>query len=507
MIYYNYVSTQASWDCIQTIFLCVPGEYAGSMEKAEEYARRSGWVQTAENNAAVLIVPLAENGWKTQDVSWIPEFYDLHKNDFKAPGGVSIPGRDGILWLWETMIYLAGYEDGADYAAEVLTAHPGFFAASLLKDGKIGSYEYADLEASHWFVRKPSDYSKKNCEIGSAVWMCGNIDESTRNYFENIPGSEVQVSEEVPSSDTVMNTLFNHTLRWKNSPDGEIRHYLGKKDYAESERYHHDSVTCGGLEYPFTVYLPEGMTKENMPVLPVVFSIHGRGEPTWVFAEKNGWQALADETREFMVVYPDSRYNIWSIERDKDAIRTILEKVMKDYRADSERVYLSGFSNGAVFTCQQASTYPELFAVASPWNGPGMEACVRLGIDPYVYHEAFKDSGYDMPFWICVGDSDGKASADREDELDILIPVNHCVRTSNEVWDGTNHYTKENGYTDGERFTTRVFRTEDGSVRVGLTVMKNMPHGAVWDESRAAWEFMKKFRRPAGSKQTAEVKE
>ena len=31
--------------------------------------------------------------------------------------------------------------------------------------------------------------------------------------------------------------------------------------------------------------------------------------------------------------------------------------------------------------------------------------------------------------------------------------------------------------------------------------MKNMPHGAIPEQSRAAWEFLRHFRRPAGSRQ------
>lgn len=29
--------------------------------------------------------------------------------------------------------------------------------------------------------------------------------------------------------------------------------------------------------------------------------------------------------------------------------------------------------------------------------------------------------------------------------------------------------------------------------------MKNMPHGAIREQSRASWEFLRHFRRPEGS--------
>ena len=40
----------------------------------------------------------------------------------------------------------------------------------------------------------------------------------------------------------------------------------------------------------------------------------------------------------------------------------------------------------------------------------------------------------------------------------------------------------------------------DGAVPVAVTVMKEMPHGAIHDQSRAAWRFLRRFRRIEGRK-------
>jgi len=236
-----------------------------------------------------------------------------------------------------------------------------------------------------------------------------------------------------------------------------------------------------------------------------VYSIHGRGEPTWVFAQKNGWEDLADETQAFVVVLPDSPENRWQIDRDGGAVPAITAEVVATYGLDAERVYLTGFSNGALYTAQLASTHPKSYAAASPWNGPDLPACERMHIDSYVYCDGFAEGGVEMPFWICVGDADAKAAANREDELDLVLPSNGCDRVSEQVWDGANHYTAAAGYAQGDRLSTRVFCNAAGSVRVGLTTMKNMTHGAIPDEARAAWAFMSRFRRPVGSATVEEV--
>jgi hypothetical protein len=35
--------------------------------------------------------------------------------------------------------------------------------------------------------------------------------------------------------------------------------------------------------------------------------------------------------------------------------------------------------------------------------------------------------------------------------------------------------------------------------------MKDMPHGAIYDQSRAAWAFLKRFSRPEGSKKVIDA--
>ena len=68
-----------------------------------------------------------------------------------------------------------------------------------------------------------------------------------------------------------------------------------------------------------------------------------------------------------------------------------------------------------------------------------------------------------------------------------------------EIRTGKNYYTASQGYAQGDRFRTMVYHGPDGMPRVAYTVMKNMPHGAIREQSRAAWEFLRHFRRPEGS--------
>lgn len=533
--YYSYVSTRSFCDPVKTVFLFPPDERAKTIEDARLFAEESGWIEQVENDVDALVVPIAPDGWAAEPEDLPMTLYQECRDDLISPTPGAIPWRKGAVWTWEVALELVGYGEGATFAGNFQIGHPGFAAASVLVDGAPANFASGDAPSEHWLVRNPVDYDLKNRDIPIAVWLMGSADATEAlAYLREVDAlgepvaceldgiattiwrnpanaaQQLRVSPELTGCDPKiaqlgMLNLFEEVVRWKNGPDGTLMPHLSKREFFEAGAYLHHSMCMGGIDYHYAVYLPRGWDKGSVRGLALVFSIHGRGEPTWVFAQKNGWEDLADETREFVVVLPDSPENLWVIDRDREVLPAITRAVLDEYGLDPERVYLSGFSNGALYTCQQVSTFPELYAAASPWNGPDLPTCERMRIDSYVYHEDFAASGYEMPFWICVGDSDAKAAANRDDELGIVLPANGCDPASEQAWDGENHYTADAGYLDGARMDTRVFSTAGGSVRVGVTTMKNMPHGAIPDEARAAWEFMRRFRRVSGSKTIEEV--
>lgn len=484
---YSYVSTRTGCDPVPTLFLCAPSEAVTTLPEAEQYAESSGWKQQAEAMAAVLLVPVPDPSWEEESTDLLFDLYLQRKGSFRAPSGESIPGRDGALWLWETVIYGVGYGDGARFLGNSVVAHPNFFAATALIGKGADRMGPGEELSDHWLVPAPKDYGVRNREVPVAMDLYGkelSLDRTEEYFLSAGPEARIRRFPEIDVyAETIVETLFATTIRWKNSPDGTLATYCGRKSFEEEGRYHHRVVSSETQEYPYAWYLPEGTSENGRKDLSVVFNIHGRGEPAWMFAEKNGWQDLADETGEFLVVTPDSAGNIWTIDRDYDALALILQDLAGQVDFDEERVYVTGFSNGAVFTAQQATTHPELFAAVSPWNGPF--------IDRFVYEPGFPETGYIMPCFVMLGDSDEKASWDcpeRLAELELLRTADHCLPEPAE-------------HLCHGRFDTTLYKNEEGVPLLGFTVMKNMPHGAIVEQSRAAWDFMKRFRRPKGQKE------
>ena len=222
-----------------------------------------------------------------------------------------------------------------------------------------------------------------------------------------------------------------------------------------------------------------------------------------MFSQKNGWPELQDETGEFLFVSPDSPENSWTIARDHGMHARMLDKLEKTYHIDRTRVYLTGFSNGSMATCWYGTMHPELYAAISPWNSPLVS-----------FEEDLLRDGWEMPVFAINGDLDHKMDIPRKsyDRLfETFILLNGGIPRPAEVpcpwkwkqdaqYDGSNRYTAAAGYREGSRMTTYEYWNLDGKPRFCFTELKDMPHGAIHDEARAAWAFLRRFSRPAGSK-------
>ena len=536
---YYYVAATVGAAYVHTVFLCVPDEFARTKQDAQDFASCHGWIEQAERDSSILIVPLAPEGWAKQPTSHLMSLFKKYATAFFAPSGVAIPGRGlpGQLWLWEPMVYVAGYGEGATYAADVLVAEPGFAAATVLVGGRASSLEAADRETSCWVVPQHSDaYHKINREVPVAAWLVGEdddggalrgylaqVDQATAHSTVTYQGREIEVAENPTEpawhiwstpdlalddpaiARIAVQEFFSRVYRWKGGPDGTLKVHTSKAEFLGGAFYKHGTIHEGGLDYPYAVHLPAGLGRGDVRGLPLVLSIHGRGEGIWSYAEKNGWEALADETRAFVTVSPDSLYEIWVGKRDMHALELLVKQVLADFELDPERVYVTGFSNGGMMTYQASTTMPQLFAAASPWNSPAGNAGLP-GFAEYFVNPDFASLGCEMPLWAFYGDRDTKIPYDEGAFLsDGFFACNGTSREQRLELDPVVAFPEARGYRESERMPSWAWRNAQGSTRIGLTLVRDVPHGSIWDEARAAWEFMSRFRRPAGSKRVVEL--
>src|SRR5262249_2063302 len=162
-----------------------------------------------------------------------------------------------------------------------------------------------------------------------------------------------------------------------------------------------------GTESPSLVFVPHAY--DGSKALPVILFLHGAGET------KGGAKQPVEvgigpaiKTREktfpFITVIPQSEKRTWKAESDdgKRAI-AIFDSVIKEYKVDPDRQYLTGLSMGGYGTWSISAAYPDRWAAIVPVCGGGNRAGAA----------EIKD----IPCWCCHGDEDAAVPVARSREM------------------------------------------------------------------------------------------
>ncbi len=149
-------------------------------------------------------------------------------------------------------------------------------------------------------------------------------------------------------------------------------------------------VTVGASRRRYRVHLPESYDPERAN--PVVIVFHGGGGNPDSMVRISGLDEKADEAG-FIVVYPygsgrdpnrSLTFNAGSVGGyakqhgidDVEFTRALIEDLGTAVNLDQERVYATGFSNGAMMAYRVASELSDLIAAIAPVAGPmGMDTC------------------------------------------------------------------------------------------------------------------------------------
>ncbi|MBI3300686.1 MAG: hypothetical protein HYZ72_01195 [Deltaproteobacteria bacterium] len=157
--------------------------------------------------------------------------------------------------------------------------------------------------------------------------------------------------------------------------------------------FSHKPGTNAHAEY--SLYVPENYTpQQTWPLIVCLHGAFGRGDDyiwTWLRpAKSNG----------YMLLSPKSAGPTWSVLNppvDVRSIQAMLAEVCATYAVDRKRVYLTGLSDGGIFTYILGLAWAELFAGIAPVAGelhPMVDTMLRRG------------QGKDVPLFIVHGAQD-----------------------------------------------------------------------------------------------------
>jgi polyhydroxybutyrate depolymerase len=154
-----------------------------------------------------------------------------------------------------------------------------------------------------------------------------------------------------------------------------------------------ETVTSGGVERQFTLYVP-GMAKaEGAPLLVLLHGSYGKGEDMIRL-----WQADADREG-IVLVAPNALYKDgWRVGPDgPEFVCALADAIAARTHADRRRIYLFGHSGGAVFALHLAMLESRFFAAAAVLAGAFRDARDFSAV-PYAARKT--------PLAIVIGDKD-----------------------------------------------------------------------------------------------------
>lgn len=165
-------------------------------------------------------------------------------------------------------------------------------------------------------------------------------------------------------------------------------------------------LKSGDKSIPYLLYLPEKY--EEKEKWPVILFLHGRGESAGPLSIVAKWGpprlAAAGQPLPYILVSPQCPTNSnWREASQQALLVKLLDHISSQFKADADRVYLTGLSMGGYGSWILAAGHPDRFAAVVPICGGGKPADA----------EKLKN----LPIWVFHGTEDTAVPLKRSEEM------------------------------------------------------------------------------------------
>jgi poly(hydroxyalkanoate) depolymerase family esterase len=285
----------------------------------------------------------------------------------------------------------------------------------------------------------------------------------------------------------------------------------------------------------YRLYLPAAVSSRDG--LPLLVMLHGCQQDALVFAEGTRMNQLA-ERHDFIVLYPEQSrranpYGCWNwfqpVELlgggESAAIARIVRRVMKRYRVDPTRVYVTGMSAGGAMACVLANRYGTLFAACAVHSGlryraassPGAAVAAMRSGSPNSALEASRHSmlasqpsAAFVPTLVIHGDRDETVNPVNADQIieqtrtlaeHESMPPQPLVESAERRVAGSHRAYQLRDYARDGRIVLRKIIIEGlGHAWSGGDERHSFNDSQGPDASQLIWKFLSEFRRMPGEK-------
>ena len=152
------------------------------------------------------------------------------------------------------------------------------------------------------------------------------------------------------------------------------------------------------IDLKYLFFLPKDYYSAKKTAWPLILFLHGMGErgDDLELVKIHGIPKIVKAQTDFPFISVSPQCPIKYVWRDKkmlQAVEDLLLKIVKYYRVDKTRIYVTGLSMGGRGTWALAAHRPDLFAAAVPICGGGDPATANLLTDSpiWVFHGALDE--------------------------------------------------------------------------------------------------------------------
>lgn len=398
--YKSYCSKNAKRDA-RHCFLAVP-----SGVDSAEFIVRSGWVEVAEKDNAVLSIFEPKNGkWGTPEEE--AEYFKL------VYGGLRYYTPWGSFdWRW------CGYGEGGAAMQRHIMQDPIYAAAAVIIDGsECFTKEALDAIAATQLKSRKMTYNETCGETPVPMWLISkNVSESTKQvlsywqkandclpretklsdgsveYHQNPYSNAVETYDQKVgmvrltekdcgdySDPALAAAAYDFITQFsRNGADSPYSNALTAAAPAGTPFIYHEEVV-GGYLRDWYVFTPPGFDAEKES-LPMVIYFHGTHQSGLVSSRQADWWKVAQKNR-FIAVLPSATLEqvrmpgkvpgmSWNCENYGNAddiafVRYLVDFMKEHYHVDPSRIYANGQSNGGRMTLYCAFALPEIFAAVA----------------------------------------------------------------------------------------------------------------------------------------------
>ena len=150
--------------------------------------------------------------------------------------------------------------------------------------------------------------------------------------------------------------------------------------HAAAQTNIHATMEHGGLTRSYIVHLPPGFSASVQA--PLVIALHPTGTTGAQFQSTSGWDVVSD-AHGVVVAYPDGGlpaganggrvWNTWELTGaapdDSGFLAALIDRLQADFGIAACRVYMTGFSAGAMMTNTFAALHADRIAAIAPVSG------------------------------------------------------------------------------------------------------------------------------------------